>query len=969
MNHSIGLTLFSAWLALAVLPRPALAAAPSDASRSNQVYIVQLDEPPATAYNGTIPDYAATRPASVAGARRKIDPEDPKVVRYMGYLSARHDAVLAAAGGGRKLYSYGYVYNGFAAEMTAAQASRLGRSPGVLAVSKDGLRRQAMSITPSFLGLTGNGGFWSQTGATGEGVVIGMIDSGVWPEHPSFADRGYAPIPGWRGRCVPGEDFRTSHCNGKLIGARWFNEGLGGNAAVNELFPEDFISARDFDSHGTHVGSIAAGNADVPVTGTLTTAETVGPVVISGVAPRARVAVYKVFWGGRARESDLVAAIERAVADGVDVINYSVTGSTTSFVDPPSLALMQASAAGVFVSAAACNDGPAENTVCNLGPWVTTVAAGSHPRQARGLVTLGNGAVLVGRAAPSQLPSAPLVDAVAAGLPGADAASLAACFGAADGAVVLDPARVAGRIVICDRGGNGRINKARAVQQAGGVGMVLTNTDTEGLVYGDLHPIPTVHLFFADRSIVKAYAATPGASASMRGDLVFDRPAPETAFFSSRGPITPASGDLLKPDLMAPGYEILAGVAPFQGDGVLFYVQSGTSMATPHVAGLAALFKQLKPEWSPMAIKSALMTTAGDTIDSVGEAERIFRQGAGHVRPQGATRPGLVFDSGPADWLGFLCGVGQSSSPACPALRLDPSDFNVASVAIGDLAGSQTVKRRLSNVSGNPATFTASSTGLAGLGLSVSPSALTLAAGQTGEVAITIKRSTAAFAQFSGGQLTWSDGLHKVRVPVVVRPIALAAPAEVGGSYAVKFGYTGAFSAVGRGLVPAVVTAGTVADDPTDGPCSLTSVNSVHVPVTVPAGTSHARFELFDADVTAGTDIDLCVYRGQEPVGRSESATSAEQVNLVNPAAGAYTVVVHGWGVVGSSGFRLHRWLLGTGPASQMVVTAPPVAVSGRPGVISISPQGLVSGQRYLGAVAYGGESALPAPTLVRIDP
>ena len=293
-------------------------------------------------------------------------------------------------------------------------------------------------------------------------------------------------------------------------------------------------------------------------------------------------------------------------------------------------------------------------------------------------------------------------------------------------------------------------------------------------------------------------------------------------------------------------------------------------------------------------------------------------------------------------------------------------------IAIGDMAGVQTVTRKVTNV-GAAATYTPSVTGMAGFNVSVSPSSLNLGAGQTGTFTVTFTRTTATLNAYTGGQLTWSDGVHSVRIPLVVRPVALAAPVQVSGngaaiSYNVTFGYDGAFTATARGLVPAVVTPGTVSDDPTDSTCSLTSPNAVQLPVTIAAGTTYARFSLFDADVAPGSDIDLCVFLGATNVGSSGSGTSAEEVNLLNPPAGNYTVVVQGWGVAGSSPFKLHTWLLDSAAAGNMTVTAPATAVTGGTGAINLSFSGLAAGTKYLGSVAYGGASGMPNPTIVRVD-
>ena len=949
----------------------------------NNAYIVQLAEDPVVAYRGGIKGLSATRPAK----GQKIDPNSPAVVSYMAFLASRQDAALNAVGGGKKLYNYGYVFNGFAAELTAAQAQKLAQMPGVIAVTKDEIRKMDTATTPSFLGLTGSSGFWA-TNAKGENVVIGIIDSGIWPEHPSFSDRtdvngngtkdgklGYQQIPGWHGKCTPGEAFPASNCNQKLIGAQYFNAGFGGNTGIKAQFPYEFNSARDADGHGSHTASTSGGNANVPATGDASVFGT-----ISGIAPRARIAAYKVCWGnggeGGCAGVDNVAAIDQAVADGVDVINYSISGTSTNFRDPVEIAFLFAADAGVFVAASAGNSGPTASTVAHPSPWIATVAAGTHNRDGQGSVTLGNGNTIPGASAAAPV-SAPMIDASAAGLPGANPSQLALCYGAADGAVTLDPAKVAGKIVVCDRGVTARTNKSLAVKEAGGVGMVLANTSANSL-NADLHWVPTVHIADTNRAAVKAYAASPGATASIaQSIIVTNAPAPFTATFSSRGPLRAGGGDLLKPDLIAPGQDILAAVSPIGYNGRTFDLLSGTSMSSPHVAGLAALMKELKPSWSPMAIKSALMTTGYDVLDTgISEATKIFRQGAGHVRPMAAADPGLVFDSNFGDWLSFICGV-QPGGGCTGVTPMDPSNLNVPSIAIGDLAGVQTVKRRVTNVSSSPATFSLSYTGLTGIAVSM-PASVTLAKGETKEIAITFTRTTAALNSYVGGQLTLTDGVRNVRVPMVIRPVALAAPASItapvgGTSYSVTFGYTGPFSAAARGVVAPTVTPGTVVQDPDQTFSPSDPVGVVAIPVVIPAGTTYARFSLFDADVASGADIDLYVYQGATLVGSSGGGSSAEEVNFTfaTPSASpiSLTVYVHGWGLpAGSSPFKLYQWSLGATAAGNMTVSAPATATLGGTGSVSVSFSGLAPATKYLGSVVYDGAAGMPSPTIVRVD-
>ena len=942
----------------------------------NGAYVVQLADMPVSAYQGGIQGLQATKPKK----GQKVDPNSPAVVSYLAHLAAQQDKALAGVGASKKLYSYGYVFNGFAAELTSAQAQKLAQLPGVLAVTKDEARKLDTSSTPTFLGLSGPDGVWTKSDTTGEGVIIGIVDGGVWPEHLSFSDRtgvngnaskdgklSYQQIPGWNGKCVPGEAFAGSDCNQKLIGARYYNAGWGGNAGIDAQLPWEYNSPRDFGGHGTHTASTSGGNANVPATGA---AAVFGS--ISGIAPRARIASYKVCWetgaGGSCFTTDSVAAIDQAVADGVDVINFSISGSTTNFRDPVEIAFLFAADAGVFVAASAGNSGPSTSTVAHPGPWLTTVAAGTHNRNGEGSALLGNGVSYAGASVATAV-SAPLIDSTAAGLPGADPTQVALCYGADDGAAVLDPVKVAGKIVVCQRGVTARTNKSLAVQRAGGVGMILFNSPDNSL-NADFHFVPTVHVSLASGLAIKAYAATAGATASIaKATIVFNVPAPRTAAFSSRGPLRAGNGDLLKPDLIAPGQDILAGVAPPGNNGKLFDLYSGTSMSSPHVAGLAALFKQKYPGWSPMAIKSALMTSAGDVLDGPNTNPLvIFRQGAGHVNPAAAMNPGLVYDSGYNDWLNFICGTQPGSF--CSAFTpIDPSNLNLASIAIGDMAGTQTVTRKVTNVSGGSLTVNASITGLAGISALVSPATLTLNPGQTASFTVSFTNASAAPGNYVGGQLTWAGSGVSVRSPIVLRPVALAAPLQVSGSYNVTFGYNGAFLASPRGLVAATLTPGTVSDDPTDGACSLTAPNAQLIPVAVPANTTYARFALFDADVNTGADLDLCVFNSAGTlVGSSGSGTSAEEVSLLNPAAGAYTAVVHGWGVVGSSPFRLHTWLLGNAATGNMTVSAPTTAVVSQTGAITITTNGLAPATKYLGSVAYGGTTGMPSPTIVRID-
>ena len=359
----------------------------------------------------------------------------------------------------------------------------------------------------------------------------------------------------------------------------------------------------------------------------------------------------------------------------------------------------------------------------------------------------------------------------------------------------------------------------------------------------------------------------------------------------------------------------------------------------------------------------------------------IFRQGAGHVKPNNAADPGLVYDSGLNDWLAFLCGTTTGVAPDdCAALdglgySFDASDLNAASIAIGDLAGTQTVTRTVTNVGSSAATYTSSVTGMTGVTTAVSPSSLTLNPGQTGTFTVTFTRTSAALNAYVGGQLTWTDGTHNVRIPLVVRPVALAAPAEVSGtggniSYDVKFGYTGSFTATGRGLVAATTNAGTVADDPTDA-FAPGGPGTTFFDVVIPANTTYSRFALFDDATDGEDDLDLYVFVGTTLVGVSGSGTSEEVVNFVNPTGAAPVTVrvyIHGFATDGpTADFTLFHWNLGSAAAGNMTVTAPAAATLGQTGSIGLSFSGLAPATRYLGSVAYGGAANMPNPTIVSV--
>jgi subtilisin family serine protease len=827
----------------------------------SDVYVVQLADAPVAAYRGGVAGYQATRP----GPGRKIDKKDPSVVRYAAYLRSRHDAVANGVGAPR-LYDYEHSFNGFAAPLNAAQVAVLQRDPRVVSVKRDALSQVTTDNTPRFLGLDALGGLWSQLGGqgkAGEDVIIGVVDTGIWPEHPSFSGAGYGPPPaGWNGECRSGEQWSQRHCNNKLIGARYYEKGYG------HFFgglSGDYQSARDHDGHGTHTASTAGGNAGVEAS---IFGRNLG--LISGVAPRARIAAYKACWPGGCADTDTLAAIDAAVADGVDVINFSIGDADPDFLDTDDVAFLFAREAGVFVAASAGNSGPGASTVDHGGPWLTTVGASTQNRSFVGTVRLGNGQTFKGASVTPGLASTPLVDGAAVGSVG--------CL------TGLNPALVTGKIVLC-QGSRERAARGLAVKQAGGVGMVLYTLAEHDALMSDNHYLPAVHVRNSSGLAIKSYiaAAGAGATASLSGGSKELGGGNTMAAFSSRGPLLPSersTGDLLKPDVTAPGVQILAGGSPvaFVGaPGQLFQAIGGTSMSSPHIAGVGALLKDRHPGLTPAEMQSAIITSARQDVykqDGTTPADP-FDFGGGHVVPNRAADPGLVYPVTFDDYRGFLRSQGLCTNcfGTSPAPDTPATNLNVPSVTIRALAGTRTVKRKVKNV-GAAATYTASLEAPAGVNVTVTPTSLTLAAGQEATYEVTFTSNAAvAFDEYAFGSLTWSDGGggHRVRSPLVVRPVKLAAPTSLtkttaSGSevLAVQFGYAGPFAAAPQGLTAALTETRTVSDDRTNNFDTAAPASNQGIQVhdfNVPAGTTHARFQLFDELTDGDDDLDLYLYR------------------------------------------------------------------------------------------------------------
>jgi len=998
-------------------------------------YIVQLADKPVATYDGTVSGLQATKPA----AGQRLDVDASTVQNYITYLETKQADVLASVNQAQVTNEYKVVFNGFSAMLTDAEVRALKKNPGVANISADSILQLDTSYTPTFLGLDKPGGLWDQVGGqdkAGEGIIIGIVDGGIWPEQDSFADHvdengnpsragstlAYdAPPASWKGICQTGEGFSASDCNNKLIGARYFKQ------PTQTLHWTEFLSARDsvagaegHGGHGDHTASTAGGNAHVTAT-----ASGLSLGKITGMAPRARIAAYKVCWtdgvtgANGCATSNSVAAIEQAVKDGVNVINFSIgpNAGGGAFNEPTEVAFLGAAAAGVFVAASAGNSGPATAPVAHISPWLTTVGNSTHNRTYAGDVALGNGVTVTGASGNANTPSAPLILAKDAGLAGVDPAnpSLNLCFGPADGPTTyLDPAKVSGKILVCDRGSNVLVNKSANGKTAGAVGVIIANTPTSAsTILNQAHSISTVHITSADGQKVKDYyAATPGATAALnnlRGIVDPNIVAPQMNSSSSRGPNV-ANANIMKPDVTAPGTDILAAVSAdlthAQRDAVAagepapskdFAFYTGTSMASPHVAGIAALLKQRHPDWSPAMIKSALMTTAYDTFNDGqngavpwdGTARTTgtlpWGQGAGHVAPSVAVDPGLVYDLGTIDYARFLCGLGITNvfSPGtCSAVgSIQPYNLNLASLTAAGVLGIQTLTRTVTNVGTTAATYNASAA-LPGYTVAVQPATLTLAPGAKGTFTVKLTRTTAPLNTWVYGKLTWSDGTHTVRSPLTARAATLAAPTTVSSEatsgtklITVGTGFSGAMSIAKSGLIPATEASSTVvtATNTANSVCTGGGGTGVNVhTVTIPAGTAAARFALYDSDTSGDgkSDLDLVVARGTTVVGSSGGETANEMVTLTNPPAGDYKVCVVGYAPVGGSAtYKLSSWVLSpTATGGNFKAAAPGTVALGGTASVVVSWSGLATGKRHLGSLTYLAGATPVGMTMVEVD-
>ena len=681
-------------------------------------------------YSGGIEGLSPTSPRKTG---KSLQDNDQAVRDYESYIKGKETAtsaaILATVPSASIRNSYTTVYGGVSATVPANQISSLLAVPGVEAVQRDSIESPlAQDDATTFVGAAA---VWPSLGGeahAGQGVIVALLDTGIWPESPFFTDGAGLPAPVAAHACQFGDGSDVAHlgptfaCNNKLVGAYAFTQtymaliGSDGHEFCNDATKK--CSTRDPEGHGTHTASTAAGDL---VQHAFMYGVDRGPV--SGMAPGAEIIEYRVCMQLGCFNSDAVAAVQQAIRDGANVLSYSISGGANPYTDAVELAFRDAFNAGVTVSASAGNSGPGAGTTDHGGPWVITVGASTSDRFFTSTLNLA-----ASNADTFSMPGVTITNGVAAATPVVLAQTLAGEDSLCQHPLAAGAA--AGKVVACRRGGNARVDKGFNVSRGGAAGMILYNSINQD-VETDNHWLPAIHVngpstgllaFINGHTSVTATWAQGTASAT-RGDVM--------AAFSSRGP----SAFFLKPDITAPGIQVLGGMTP-QPDplvtsngpsGNLFQAIAGTSMSAPHVAGSAVLVRAAHPSWTPAEIKSALMTSAAQDVvkeDGV-TAATPFDAGAGGLRVNRAVNPTIVFDETFADYV---------ASGADPLGRVN---LNLPSVDATTMSGLLTTTRTAINVSGVD-------------------QKLTVSIQQPAQGTITVNRRNQAIHVARGGSVTFS---------------------------------------------------------------------------------------------------------------------------------------------------------------------------------------------------------------------
>ncbi|KAG6480876.1 subtilisin-like protease SBT4.3 [Zingiber officinale] len=648
------------------------------------------------------------------------------------------------------VYSYQKSFSGFAAKLSTDEAAKLSGRKGIVSVFPSKILKIRTTRSWDFLNFTQT---VNRNPTLESDIIIGMLDTGIWPESKSFSDGGLRPPPRkWKGTCV------NITCNNKIIGARYYNS-LGD-------YTFDEPSPRDFEGHGSHTSSTAAGRSVSHAS-----LYDLAQGTARGAVPSARLAMYKVCWTFGCAEVDILAAFDDAISDGVDIISASIGSLFQMYYFDDSLAIgsFHAMANGILTSTAAGNMGPSHNTVTNVAPWLMSVAASSIDRHIIGRVVTGDNVSTLGAGAntfPTEKSNYPFI-------------FLHETQGdCTDLSKYLDV--VKGKIIFCNFFYYGTFNYT-------GFEGILCSDDTE-LDFSYSFPRPTILLSTADGLKLKHYinnTENPVANIH-KSEQVFDPRAPLVASFSSRGPNL-VTRDILKPDITAPGIDILAAwskavpVSGITGDTrfVDFNIISGTSMACPHVTGAAAYVKSFHPNWSPAAIMSALMTTAKPMHPS--DTQDQLSYGAGQLNPVKAVDPGLVYDAGESDYVQMLCNTGYNETlikiitghnSSCPAkAKGNARDLNYPTMGLYVKDGKTFAAKFLRTVTnvGSVGKYKAKVTADSKLNVTVNPSELEFSElNEKRQFTVSVSGVPLPGNSTAPATVIWSDGKHQVRSVMVV---------------------------------------------------------------------------------------------------------------------------------------------------------------------------------------------------------
>ncbi|XP_059298650.1 subtilisin-like protease SBT2.4 [Lycium ferocissimum] len=775
----------------------------------------------------------------------KLDSNSEAAKAYANQLIKSHDEFLQSnleTGSYNKIYSFKHIVNGVAVHTTPSQIQNLKNAPRVKLLEEDKRVKLMTTYTPQFLGIPT---VWAQERGdknAGEGIVIGFVDSGINPGHPSFAydptiDNPYSftttnsthNFQHFSGACEEGPMFPQTSCNGKIVSARFFSAGAQTIAKLNDSV--DILSPFDAVGHGSHVASTAAGNFGVPV---VVNGLYYGRA--TGMAPRARIAVYKAVYPTIGTLSDVLAAIDQAVLDGVDILSLSVgpdepPEGTLTFLSLFEIFMLAAHKAGTFIVQAAGNEGPSPYSIISYSPWAVGVAACDTDRTYSATLILGNGLKIggVGLSGPTSGDGMIQYNELVLAK---DAIKINTTFSrtANNGAEecqypeAFDPFVVEGSIVICtfSAGFYNGTSTLTAIIDTASLLRFRAFVFVANPTYGDFiaEPIP----FFTPGIMIPTTAETKNILQYYEKETVRDKKgfvvryggraaisegrnasykgrAPIVSRFSSRGPdyIDQSKNptDVLKPDILAPGHQIWAAWSPMSVSNPIlsghnFALMSGTSMATPHIAGVAALIKQYNPSWTPSMIASAISTTAS-TYDNLGDpimaqgfdlyslyTSAPFGFGAGLVNPSRAIDPGLVFAAGYEDYISFLCSlpnidstiVKTATGGICGQLFGNPSDLNLPSITITSLTGSRIVHRTVMNVASKAETYLSAVLPPKGVAVDIEPSWFRIAPQGTQDLLITLN-VTQALDDFSFGEIVLTGSLnHLVKIPLSIFPIS-----------------------------------------------------------------------------------------------------------------------------------------------------------------------------------------------------